>query len=140
MTTKTFQKRSKHFINWSYFCFYSFLCCPIMCLYFLSDFRVVMTVALSARRRCSVRLCLQLFIAGLMSYLHYLCLPAYSGLQHILCCVFILLFFVLLPVSLDCPFVVALSVFSNVYLLFLLFRLIPSSESIVVEVESRIFR
>ena len=32
----------------------------------------------------------------LMSYLHYLCLLAYSGVQHILCCVF------LLPLSLSC--------------------------------------
>jgi hypothetical protein len=54
-----------------------------------------------------------------MSYLHYLCLFAYNGVQHILCCVFALLFFALLPsmlpVSLDCPFLIAPSVFSNVY-------------------------
>ena len=36
-----------------------------------------------------------------MSYLRYFCLFAYSGVQHILCCVFIRL---VLPVSLDCPF------------------------------------
>jgi hypothetical protein len=53
-----------------------------------------------------------------MSYLCYLCLFAHSGVQHILCCVFVLFFFVLsmLPVSLDCPFLIAPSVFSNVYL------------------------
>ena len=34
-----------------------------------------------------------------MSYLF-----ARSGVQHILCCVLVLFFFVLLPVSLDCPF------------------------------------
>ena len=74
-----------------------------------------------------------------MSYLHYLCLLAYSGVQHILCCVFLLPFssscvlcmmastsycivflglfvFVLclvypiLPVSLDCPFLISPSV------------------------------
>ena len=45
----------------------------------------------------------------------------YSGIQHILCCVFVLFVFVLclvclmLPVSLDCPFLTH-SVFSNVYL------------------------
>jgi hypothetical protein len=27
-----------------------------------------------------------------MSYLRYLCLLAYSGVQHILCCVFVFLF------------------------------------------------
>ena len=38
-------------------------------------------------KRCSVRLYLKLFVGGLMSYLCYLCLLAYSGVQHILCCV-----------------------------------------------------
>jgi hypothetical protein len=43
-----------------------------------------------------------------MSYLRYLnC----SGVQDILCCVFGLFFFVLLPVSLDCPFLIAPSIF-----------------------------
>ena len=55
-----------------------------------------------------------------MSYLRYLCLFAYSGIQHILCCGFVLFVFVLclvftmLPVSMDCPFLIAPSVFSNV--------------------------
>ena len=55
-------------------------------------------------------------VGELMSYLRYLCLFAYSGVQHILCCVFVLFFFDLciLPVSLDCPFLIAPSVFSNV--------------------------
>jgi hypothetical protein len=35
-----------------------------------------------------------------MSYLRYLCLLTYSGVHHMLCCVFALVFFVLLPVSL----------------------------------------
>jgi hypothetical protein len=34
-----------------------------------------------------------------MSYLRYLCLFAYSGVQHILCCVFILFFFILWTLS-----------------------------------------
>ena len=38
-----------------------------------------------------------------MSYLRYLCLFAYSGVKHILHCVFVLFMFVLLPVSVDCP-------------------------------------
>jgi hypothetical protein len=54
-----------------------------------------------------------------MSYLRCVCLFVHSGVQHILCCVFVLFFFVLstlrLPVSLDCTFVIAPSVFSNVY-------------------------
>jgi hypothetical protein len=44
-----------------------------------------------------VRLYLQLFVGGLMSYLRYLCLFANSGVQHILCCVFALFVLVLLP-------------------------------------------
>ena len=32
---------------------------------------------------------------ALMFYLRYLCLFAHSGVQHILCCVFVLFFFVL---------------------------------------------
>ena len=38
---------------------------------------------------------LQLFVGGLMSYLHQLCLLVYSGVQHTLCCVFVLFFLVL---------------------------------------------
>jgi hypothetical protein len=38
---------------------------------------------------------IQLFVVGLMSYLRYVCLLAHSGVQHILCRVFALLFFVL---------------------------------------------
>jgi len=51
-----------------------------------------------------------------MSHLRYLCLFAHSGVQHILCCVLALSFFIMLPVSLDCQFLNATSVFSNVYL------------------------
>jgi hypothetical protein len=59
---------------------------------------------------------------GLMSYLRYLCLFAHSGVQHILCCVFVLFIIVLctlamLPFSLDGPFLIAPSVFSYVYLI-----------------------
>jgi hypothetical protein len=59
-----------------------------------------------------------------MSYLCYLCLFVHSGSQHILCCVFVSFVFVLclvypmLPVSLDCLFLITPSVFSNVYLQF----------------------
>jgi len=38
---------------------------------------------------------LQLFVGVLMSYLGYMCLFAYIGVQYILCCVFVLFFFVL---------------------------------------------
>ena len=38
---------------------------------------------------------LQLFVGGVVSYLRYLCLFTYSGVQHTLCCVFVLFVFVL---------------------------------------------
>jgi hypothetical protein len=79
-----------------------------------SYFRVVISVTISACKGCSVCLYLQLFVGGLMSYLCYLCLLAYSGVQHILFC--LRLVYPLLPVSLDCPFLIVLSVFSNVYI------------------------
>jgi len=60
-----------------------------------SEFRVVMSVTISTSKRCSVRLYLKLVIGGCMSYLRYLCLFAYSGVQHILCCVFHLFLFML---------------------------------------------
>jgi len=54
-----------------------------------------------------------------MSY--YLCLLTYSGVQHILCFAFVFVFlrrvYPMLPVSLDCSFMIAPSVFSNVYLI-----------------------
>jgi len=83
---------------------------------------------ISALKRCSVLLYLQLFVGGSISYLRYLCLLTYSGVQHILCCVFCFvlsylclnsekaIFLSMLPVSLECPFLIVPSVFSNVYL------------------------
>jgi len=47
------------------------------------------------RIKCSVRLYLQLFVGEHMSYWAYLCLFAYSGVQHILCWVFVCFVFVL---------------------------------------------
>ena len=75
-----------------------------------------------AWKRCSFLLCLQLFVGGLMSYLCYFCLFAYSGVQHIVCCVFVLFCFSsscvpMLPVNLNCPFLIATSVFFNIYLI-----------------------
>ena len=59
-----------------------------------------------------------------MSYLRYLCLFTYSGVQHMLCCVFGFVFLhrenSMLPVSLDYPCFIAPSLFSNVYSLSML--------------------
>jgi hypothetical protein len=57
---------------------------------------------------------------AIQSGLRYLCLFAYCGVQRILCSVFILFFlrlaYPMLPVSLDCPFLLAPLVSFNVYL------------------------
>ena len=54
--------------------------------------------------RCDLRLKtmygsshLQLFVRVRMSYLRYLCFFAYSGVQHIVCCVFSFVFFMICP-------------------------------------------
>jgi len=72
-----------------------------------------MSVTISAWKRYLVRLYLQKFVGGWMFYLRFLCLLAYSGVQHILCCVFLRLVFSMLPVSL--VLLIAHSVLSHVY-------------------------
>ena len=72
------------------------------CLWSLrSEFHVVMSFTMSASKRCSVLLYLQLFLVGLMSYLRHLCLVAYIGVQHIfffrLCFQFLWIFYLLFP-------------------------------------------
>jgi hypothetical protein len=54
-----------------------------------------------------------------MSCLRCLCFFVHSGLQHILCCIFFFFLRLVYPmfqVSLDCQFLIAPLVFSNVYL------------------------
>jgi hypothetical protein len=51
-----------------------------------------------------------------MSYLRYMCLFTDSGVQHILCFVFLRRVYPMLPISMDCQFLIAPSVFSNAYL------------------------
>ena len=52
-----------------------------------------------------------------MSYLRYLCLLAYSGVQHIFVFFSRRHVYPMLPVSLDCQFLIVPSVFSNVYII-----------------------
>jgi hypothetical protein len=55
-----------------------------------------------------------------MSYLSQLCLFAHSAVQHILCYFCFVCFrlvYLVVPYSLDCLFLIAPSVFSNVYLM-----------------------
>ena len=55
--------------------------------------------------------------AGSCLILRYLCLFAHCGVHHIfcICCVFLRLVYSILPVALGCPFLIAPSVFANVY-------------------------
>jgi len=52
-----------------------------------------------------------------MFYLRYLCLFAYSGVQHLLCCVLVLVVFVLYVASFS-GLSIFDSVFSNVYFIY----------------------
>jgi hypothetical protein len=94
-----------------------FLCWPSMDLYVLSFVLWCPLRFPHNLKRCSVRLCRQLFVFFTFVCV---CLFADSSLQHILCCIWcfvcLRLVCLLLPVSLDCPFLIAPSVFSNVYL------------------------
>ena len=46
---------------------------------------------------------------GVKSYLCYVCLFAHTGVQHILCCVFLRVVCPALPISLDCQFLYSLT-------------------------------
>ena len=86
-----------------------FLCCPIMCLYVLVpcgdvcyDFHIKTKFGSSLPPE---------------SYLRYLCLFTYSNVQYVVFCfVCLRLVCTMLPVSLDCPFLIVALVFSSVYL------------------------
>jgi len=56
------------------------------------------------------------FTSSCLSYLRYLCLLVYSGIVLYFCFVFVRLVYPMLPVSLDCSFFIASSIFSSVYL------------------------
>ena len=72
----------------------------------------MMSVTISTWTRCSVRLCLQLFVGdSCLVSLFVLYLLALDGVQRVLCCalgfVFRRLLCPMLTVSLDCSFVIA---------------------------------
>jgi hypothetical protein len=60
-------------------CFCVCLCIVMSYMFYHMSLRSEFRIKL-----CSVNLYLQLFVGGLRSYLRYLCLLAYSGVQHIL--------------------------------------------------------
>ena len=75
-------------------------------VYLLSEFRVVMSVTITALKWCSVRPYLQMFVGELIFYLRYLCLFVYSLVQHILYCVFALFFCVWCAICCQFPWIV----------------------------------
>jgi hypothetical protein len=77
-------------------------------------FHVVMSVTISPWKQCSVRLYLQLFVGGLI-YLICVCLCIIVSNTYCFCFVFLCLMYPMMLVSLDCPFLIAPSVFANVY-------------------------
>ena len=87
-----------------------------------SEFSAVISVTISAWKGCSVHLQLQLFVEGRIYFFFTLfvfvlvqCCPTHIALC--VCFVFHRLVYpmIMLPVSLDCPFLIAPSIFSNVY-------------------------
>ena len=92
-------------------------CCHLKLCVVCSKFLVVMSATIYAQKRCLVRLYLQLFVGRPMFYLRYLCLLAYNVVQHIGLCILLVCLRpdYLLPVSLDDLYLIATSVFSDVY-------------------------
>jgi hypothetical protein len=80
-------------------------------------------ILLSVQKQCPMWLVIKTqkyrvwgkYILFCWTYLRYLCLLAYNDVKHILCCVFVLLVYHMLPASLDCPFVIVPLVLFNVY-------------------------
>ena len=87
----------------------------VFCVSFRSEFRVVMSVMISASKRCSVPLYLLLFVRGPMSYLHFSFVWCPTHIMLCSCFVFLHLVYTILPVSLDCQILIAPSLFFNVY-------------------------
>jgi hypothetical protein len=113
---------------------FSFLCCPMMCLYVLSS---VLWCPLRFPHKHDVRFvfissCLYGVGVGVMSYLRYMCLCIVVSNTYcvVFCFVFDRVVYLMLSVSLDCPFWLPLRYSeSNVYLLtfyesFTLFQLL----------------
>ena len=87
----------------------------------LSPMFIVMSVMIFAYKRCSVRFYLQLFVGGFMSHLRYLFLLVYSECPTdiVLCFSSSCVPYPMLPVSLDCAFLIGPSVFHLFLLIYI---------------------
>ena len=82
------------------------------------QFHVVMSIMISALKRCSVRLYLQLFVGAhvLFTLFVFVCVSNKYCVVFLLCLSSSFVTYDQMPVSLDHPFLIAPSVFSNIYL------------------------
>jgi hypothetical protein len=89
-----------------------------MCQYWNTHLSQMHSPLLVLIKICNIHPLCYWIVLNAVSYLCYFCLFLYSGVQHILLlyCVFVLFSSSMLPVSLDCPFLIATSVFCNVNL------------------------
>jgi hypothetical protein len=97
-------------------CFFVYVC-YIKCIYVLSS---VLWCPLRFPHKSDVWFVFTsswLYVGRIMSYLHYLCLFAISGVQHIcfFCFVCLRLVYPVFPAYLDCPFLIGPLVFCIVY-------------------------
>ena len=103
--------RRKHMSSLPVFlCGFRFVFVLSYCVPLRSEFHVVMSDTISAWNRCTVRLCLQLFVRDpCLVCVIYVCLRVMLSSAY--CVLFLLLFLRILchmlPVSLDCSFVIA---------------------------------
>ena len=107
---------------WGPCCLYFyFLCCHIVC-FFRSGFHVVMSATISTWKRCSVRIFLQLFV-GDSCIVCVICFVLawvwWCPARIVLCFCFVFrrLLCPMLPVSLDCSFVIATWPYSLTFIL-----------------------
>ena len=78
-------------------------------LIFLVFCVVLLCVLISTLKRCRFVFISSCLVGVRMSYLCCLCLLTYDGVQHILCCIFVLFFFVLCTLCCQCLWVVLFS-------------------------------
>ena len=113
------------------FVFFSFCVLFSLLSYYVSlrsELRIVMSATISAYTQCSIRLYLQFFVGGIMSYLRYLCL------RKVVCDTYCIVFLLSLSsscvpnvatVSLDCPFLITLR--CSLTFIYLVYQMLPVS-------------
>jgi hypothetical protein len=91
-------------------------CLVIIIFLFFLFYAIMFLYGLSSMLWCTLQFPHNNNVGGLMSYLRYLCLLGHRVVEQIYCCVFLRIVYSMLPVSLYCSFLIAPSVFSTVYI------------------------